>query len=428
MKKLTSDVVVIGGGLSGCIAAKTAKDAGKTVTIVFPNGGASELSNGSIDILGVLPGEKISVLGSYKDGMDDLLAEHPDHPYAVVKDSIEDGVAVLENMIGDFGYAGFADKNVWVPNMMGTFSIASLIPATIAESVAYGEEKVLVVGFAKNIGFNAVTAANGYSENQKKFGGKVEYYSTVIDLPSLSYRHKLSDGELADFFDTRAGREELVEQVATYCRNTKYAFNTILFPPVLGYVNYLEVLSAIRSECGVKAAEVYGISNSVVGFRFTRALYKGLEDAGVEVCYGTKAVSMEKTADGMQVICKAGLTDQLHPGKEFAVDAKAVVLATGSYLGGGLQRRAKELWINLLEEELPYITTDQVERAFLDPKGHDFTRVGAKFDGELKADKFDGSVFVCGSLLAGANAINERSRGGIDVASGYLAGANAAKA
>lgn len=44
MSGMKSDVLVIGGGTAACAAAEAVLQAGKKVTMVFPNGGSSEVS------------------------------------------------------------------------------------------------------------------------------------------------------------------------------------------------------------------------------------------------------------------------------------------------------------------------------------------------------------------------------------------------
>ena len=44
-----NDVLVIGGGTAACVAADAVLNAGKSVTMVFPNGGSSEISAGTLD-------------------------------------------------------------------------------------------------------------------------------------------------------------------------------------------------------------------------------------------------------------------------------------------------------------------------------------------------------------------------------------------
>ena len=81
MKNNKYDVLVTGGGIAGCAAAKAAADAGKSVAMIFPNGGASEISSGAIDILGVIPGEKAEIVEDYEKGIEKIVAAYPDHPF-----------------------------------------------------------------------------------------------------------------------------------------------------------------------------------------------------------------------------------------------------------------------------------------------------------------------------------------------------------
>ncbi len=86
MSGIKSDVLVIGGGTAACVAAASAMEAGKKVTMVFPNGGSSEISGGAIDILGVIPGEKPEICEDYQEGIEAVLKEAPDHVYGKCKE------------------------------------------------------------------------------------------------------------------------------------------------------------------------------------------------------------------------------------------------------------------------------------------------------------------------------------------------------
>jgi len=411
MKKY--DVLVIGGGLSAVVAAKTASDNGKKVGMLFPNGGFSEMLSGAVDVAGVIPGEKLEIYKDYSEAVN-VLAKDNNHPYNICKDHLKDGLNTLKKL-DNYSYS---EKNVWVENTLGTFTLTTALPFYLKE--VKEKENVLVIGFRGNINFNAKVAAENYNYNQKRVELSNTYYSTEIDLPSLNQRHKLSDGELADFLDTEAGIEELVNILSTY--NVHKLYDKFLFAPVLGFYKTETLMNKIKEVCGVEVGEVVA-NNSVLGYRYMRRLYKALD---VDMMQGYKATAIKEEDGVVKVTAEAGLTDQIHKGEEVVLEADKVIVATGSYVGGGLQRRKKELWINLFEEELPYIKEEQVEYEFLSAKGNDFFKVGANVDNDLHYKNYK-NVFVCGSLLAGANRVKERSRGGIDVASAYLAGSNASK-
>lgn len=427
-----NDVLVIGGGTAACVAADAVLNAGKSVTMVFPNGGSSEISAGTLDIMGVVPGEHPVICDDYREGVEKLLEKYPGHTYSKCKGELETGVEALLSLAEAGGYIlkGFDGKNAWVPNMLGTFSINAYVPSTMYEgAVVPGEkERVLVVGVKGNVAFNAQAAAMSYQQYQKKLGGKADYFSTEIQIKGWGDRRKISDGELADYLDTKEGKEELVSLIQTFCMNNRYSFDKILFPPVLGYLTYNELLAELKEACGCKVAEVAALGNSVVGYRFTRAVYRGLEKKGAKLLRGASAKKLEAAENGVKVECVIGLTDQYHPGKKETFEAPAVVLATGGFVGGGIKARHTDVWIELLEQHLGKVTTDQLDRDAVHSAGQDFMRMGVQVNTDMSVvdTKYNGRVFACGDVLAGHNFASERSGAGIAAASAYLAGKNAA--
>jgi glycerol-3-phosphate dehydrogenase subunit B len=73
------DIIIIGMGLSGLMAAKTAVDVGKKVLLVGKGMGALALFSNTIDVLGTLPARtKLS------EGLSRWVQDHPGHPYGKV--------------------------------------------------------------------------------------------------------------------------------------------------------------------------------------------------------------------------------------------------------------------------------------------------------------------------------------------------------
>lgn len=432
MSEIRNDVLVVGGGLAGCAAAESVLKAGKNVTVLFSNGGMSEISAGAVDVLGVIPGEKPQICECYMDAVPALLEKYPDHIYKDCGNKLQDGVDALVSLAGDGGYElrGFDGKNVWVPNMMGTFSVNALVPEMMYDGVCVpGEkERVLVVGIEGNVAFRAGAAAVSYGQYQKTLGGAAEYYSAVIRLEGWGERHKISDGELADYLDTAEGIAELTDKLTTFCKNNRYSFDKILLPPVLGYINYSENLKKLREACGCKVAEIEAVGNSVVGYRFTRALYRGLERHGATLLRGAAAKSLTVEADGVCVEAVLGLTDQMHPGTKVTCRGDALILATGGFVGGGIKARKTEVWIELLDKKLGKVEPDQLDRDAVSKSGQGFLKLGVEVNADMsvKDEAFGGRVYACGNLLAGQNFASERSGAGIAAASAFLAGIHAA--
>ena len=431
MKVENQDVLIIGGGLAGCAAAKAAADAGKKATMIFETGGASELSSGCLDLFGVIPGEEPEITMDYCEGIKKIAAAQPGHPYAYAAASLDDGLAAIVDLAktGGYEFCGFDGKNVWVPNLMGTFTLASYVPSFMKKAVPVkGEPKsVLVVGFKGNIAFNAVAAAMSYKKYQKQLGFKDQYYSLVVELDGMAGRHKLSDSELADYFDTEEGVKDLADKLNAFFAYNIQKYDLVLLPPVLGFINYNNALKQLEEACGLGAAEVLVGYNAVVGFRMTRAIYKGLSKAGVTMFKGSRAKALS-VGDAAAVDCTVGISDQLHPGESVTFEAPAVVLATGGFIGGGVQARRREVWLDLLEENLGEVPASQLNRDPVYGGGQDVLKWGADVDADLavKGDQYKGRVFACGDFLKGFNAATERSGSGVAAATGYLAGVNAA--
>ena len=426
------DVLIIGGGTAACVAAETARRAGKKVTMIFPGGGHSEISAGAVDILGVVPGEDPVICEDYREGIKQLISRYPEHVYAKCQDELDSGINTLVSLAEDGGYSlvGFGRKNVWVPNMLGTFTVNACVPAMMSGVVLVPgrKERVLVVGVKGNTAFNARAAAASYRQYQKKLNGKAEYYAAELQLSGWGKRHKISDGELADYLDTGSGRAEFITAVGTLNSGSRYHFDKILLPPVLGYIHYNEILSEIKAVCGCEAGEVAAFGNSVIGYRFTRALYRGLQRRGVSLLRGVRADALSLAGDGIMVACTSGLTDQLHPGEKITLTAGAVIMATGGFVGGGIKARKTEVWIELLDQKLGTVKTEQLDRDVVAPGGQDFMKMGVTVhtDMSVQDERYQGRLFACGDVVAGHNFASERSGTGVAAASASLAGKRAA--
>lgn len=432
MKNNKYDVLVVGGGIAGCVAAKAAADEGKSVAVIFPNSGASEISSGVVDILGVIPGEKAEIVEKYKEGIEKVIEMYPDHPYKYSKAELDNGISAVVELAAAGGYhlKGFDGKNVWVPNVMGTFSVAALIPSTVSDSVCNTDgDTVLVVGFDGNVNFNAEAAAQSYNKYQKKLGFKETYYSVVLKLDGMAGRHKLGDSELADYLDTPEGVQELSDKLVAFCANNRQKFDKILFPPVLGFVNYNTAVEKLKAELGCAIGEVLTFGNAVAGFRMTRAIYEGLKERNVTLLQGGKVNSVSAAESSVTASCTLGLVDQLHPGTKVDLTGAAVILALGGFVGGGIEARRREMWLNILEENLGEVTVDALNRNPVNAGGQNVLCLGASVNADMsvKDEKYVGRVFACGDFIAGHNSASERSGSGVAASTGWLAGKNAAK-
>jgi glycerol-3-phosphate dehydrogenase subunit B len=108
--------------------------------------------------------------------------------------------------------------------------------------------------------------------------------------------------------------------------------------------------------------------------------------------------------------------------------AERYVLATGRFLGGGLwadMERVSEPLFHLPVSQ-PGSRGEWFRERFFQPEAHPIHRAGIVTDRELRPVDAEGkvvleNVLAAGSILAHHQAIEEHSREGIDIATGYMA-------
>lgn len=418
-------IVIAGGGVAAAVAAGKALEEGAAVTLVFPNGGATELSAGVVDVAGVVPGDSPRLVERYVEGARELARSFPGHPYARAVGALQSGLDLLASLAGEGGYAlsGFGGRNVWLPNVTGTFTPNAYVSSLQQASVVDPEKpaRVLVAGFSGDVSFDARAAAESYAHHQKRIGGRDEWYSTVLELRGLAGRHRVTAGEIADYVDTEQGARDLARALSQAVGTGKYSFDKVLVPPVLGFVEYGRALSAAREGAGVPVGEVQGVVNAVTGYRLTRALWSALAARGAKTVRPARVEGLSEDGAELAVQVTAGLTDSLHAGTGVELSARALVLATGGYLGGGLASDPQGTYVPVLGKRLGKVAEEDISRDAVDPGGQAYLRGGLDVLPDQRVAGF-GHVFAAGDVLSGHNGASERSATGVAAATGYLAG------
>src|SRR5829696_1974221 len=137
-----ADVVVIGAGLAGLVAAARLAEQGATVTLVAKGHASTHWAAGGMDI-GAPPAAQTP-----RQGLG-LLASLPDHPYASLQPDVEPAVTwLLERLAGaGLPYAGTLDTPIRrVPTAIGGTRRVSIVPAAQAAAVRPWEsDEILVV-------------------------------------------------------------------------------------------------------------------------------------------------------------------------------------------------------------------------------------------------------------------------------------------
>ena len=420
------DVLVIGGGMAGAMAALSAARAGARVLVARRALGATAVSSGAVDVApdptappSDLQGQRLSP----DQGAAAVARLHPTHPYGVLRDQLfrlGEALRFCASSLPDL-FDAPGERNALLPTPMGTVKPTAMAQrAQRGADVAGLPESVLVVEFQALPSYDARMVAGGLEEAARALGRKLaavpltsKYFRTVEDPHRPVH-------ELAAMLDADGALEALAAELKPRLAEGTQA---LLFPPVLGRTR-LDAAARLSAALGVSCAELLSTAPSVPGVRLQEALDRALRSGGVELVEA-------------QVRCRDLPAGQYAVGERL-LTARAAVLATGKFLGGGIERngRFQETVIGLPvfagahrvgEEYVGDLLDERVESdqvAF---------RAGVRIDGALHPLLADGglaspSLFAAGSVIRGYDPATDKTGLGVAIFTGYLAGESAAAA
>ncbi len=370
------DLIVIGMGLSGLMAAKTAVEAGQKVLLVGKGMGSLSLFSNSIDVLGNLP-KSIKM----KDGLSQWIKDHPIHPYSKV------GVEKIEGALFSFlslfpppySFQAIDHRNCLLPTGAGTLRPTYLIPTTMVGGTSLDEGNRLIVGFK---GFKDFYAH--YVADQLKCRG------IDLQLPDPSYQ-ELTATALARLMGKKPFRENIGREIKKQLQGE----TRVGLPALLGVHNPTQVKEDLEEIIGAKVFEIPFLPPSIPGMRIFNRFKEGLIQKGVTFLLG---YSVSK------------------------------VLATGRFIGGGLKadhEKIIEPIFNLCLSQPPS-REGWFRNSFFSDLPHPIYQAGILTDASFQAVDERGdltleNVWVAGSILAHHHCIDEKSREGIEIATGYMA-------
>ena len=174
------DVIVIGAGLSGLIAAARARERGRTVLVLARGQGLLALTSGCIDLLGYLPGVEENCLTDVAGGLQRLAVAAPDHPYNkigldMIRESIAYWLQIMQTMDYPFCGSGCPPEaggavNYLLPTALGSVRPTALAPATMAGGDIRDEADTLVVGWPNLSDWHPGLIAGSIKELRRRLG------------------------------------------------------------------------------------------------------------------------------------------------------------------------------------------------------------------------------------------------------------------
>lgn len=423
-----ADVVVVGGGLAGTVAAlSAASTSDRSVALVTEDETTLSRASGIIDVLGYTPSGK----GPVADPFEQIPDLPPEHPYSVVGvEAVREGLSLFDDVTGEAYRGGHTDRNALVPTQYGRVKPTARYPSSVAPGLASETRPTSLVGFRRLTGFDAALASGRlidqvpYDVRDYTIRFPVEAVEpTDTETLPLAFARALDENP-----DTEAGhsvRESLVRRINLY-RNVE---ERIGLPAILGLEALGPVREYLEEAFGVKVFEIPMGPPSVPGYRLQAHLDDALEAADVNVQTGWTVTDFEDDGERIDSLTLENEFDAATPeqyqGTEF-------LLANGGILGGGIatDREAVTESVFGCQVDVPSNRYDWADAEALD--SHPFASFGVSINESMRPQTDSGepefaNLRAAGSVVGGYDFAAEKSGSGVSIATGYVAGRRAAE-
>ena len=390
----TSDVIIIGGGLAGLMAAAVAASRKQKVTVLTYGSGSLPLASGAIDF------------GSLEN-----LPAH--HPYKKIGLKACDAAAKFLIDIAaqaNLPYSGKISSLLPIVTAVGTLKYSALVPESMNASNLADKKKIFVVGIAGLKDFYAPMIA----DNLKKHFPDKTFEVAKIDLHMLGGR----DITCMDAAQLITDNEQPLANELKALNAT--ADDAIIIPPILGVAGNFS-RDVVKTQLRAELIETTCLPPSPPGIRLQRAFIKYLQASGVRFFENSKVV--RGVVEGKKI---TGVVVE-NVVREKVFHARKVILATGGFYSGGIQMRDFD---NPREPifDIPVFFPTGAENwsnaQLFSDKPQGFSMTGILTNDNLNPADANGKIIydnlhVVGANLGGVDKIFERSAGGIAIASAY---------
>jgi len=446
---LEADIIVIGGGMAGLVAGSIAAEAGLSTILLRKGQSATAYSSGAIDLIGYLP-EATEPFTSPEEGLFALSRLYPLHPYIVIgyderieADKIHDTIVerasqtihwLKDHLDGTFApLMGDFDSNIFPITILGTTKPTCLIQKTMNSGDLHDREDsvLLFAGISGYADFNPSAAAQTYLEDRLASQGSPRKVGhCIIHVIPFGKTYNLSSIELARHLDHKDAVETLAKSLKPHINQVNATH--IAFPPILGIQNAVKNKEKLEELTGATVFELLGFPPSIPGQRLQKSLEAIFVNSGGKLLQGHEAISFESDGTKLNSITAAS------PRREIIIRAKAFLLATGKFIGGGLagdENGLRETVFGLMPVTGDYHSASTIVPSrstsvlAISPMGQPIQTCGLSVDPEFRPVSEEGlewakNLYAAGSILAGYNYSVEKSGLGVAATSAYNAAKN----
>jgi glycerol-3-phosphate dehydrogenase subunit B len=211
--------------------------------------------------------------------------------------------------------------------------------------------------------------------------------------------------------------KEFLEKFIIWLEKIDIQEDKIAFPAVLGLESAAEIVNTISILMGKPVFEIPTIPPSMPGRRLFNALKNYFRTKGGDIYWSWPVIGVEKSGK----IIEAVMTTS--KGRPNSLNGKAFILATGSFVGGGLTATREAIIENVFN--LPVHVPGTRETWFDNDYfsfNHGIGRAGIMADSSLRPSGSSWeNIFVCGGILADTEILKNGCGHGLALATAQVA-------
>lgn len=411
------ELAVIGSGMAGMASALFAANRGIS-TVQVGTTGEIIFASGLLDLMGVHPIEEKKSWHDPWAGIDALVQDIPNHPYARIKR--EDIQAAFEEVLCFLQEAGLPycrrkEHNSEMITSLGTVKRTYCVPKTMWSGVRALEKKqpCLLVDFR---GLKDFSACQIVATLLDKWPG---LRATRISFPDTDHVRELFTGEImAQTLELSKNREKLVESLRPHVMDAQ----VVGMPAIFGIYRAQEIVAELEEQIGVPVFEIPTMPVSVPGLRLNDTFTRRLSEKGVQHFLQDRVLEVRCGLGGDFVLRIGNKT------MERTIRARGIILASGRFMGNGLhadRKKIRETIFNLPVTQPPDRNQWHCKN-FLDSRGHPINRAGLEIDDVFRPLNTSGrpafqTLFAAGSILAHQDWKRMKCGSGLAISTAYAA-------
>lgn len=430
----TLDVLVVGAGLAGLVAAWRLAQTGKKTRCITKGWGAHYWSSGCIDVLGYLPSLPDKPVLQLRQAVRQLVGHNPQHPYAICGESgLFESLVAFRDLCTRHGYPYLAvdDNDVLAQNWLLPSAIGSLRPTCLAPASMVAADcrspqsspPMLLVGFDAFLDFFPHLAAANLRLQD------VNAQAVSLDLPVLQARKFVTSRVLAQLFEQAEFRAQVCKAILSRLSALGLVQGNLRigFPALLGLKPDLHIWNDLQDRLGGPVFELPGLPPSIPGIRLHQLLLCEIEAHGGGVLEGMLVSGrVIQNRSVVSITTEAAARSKSHRAQEY-------ILATGGILGGGLYLEPPSSGLpprlsEMVFQAPAYIPSQPqlIHPDFLHHQGHPLFLAGLPVNEHFRPLDPSGQVLlenvsVVGGAIASADPLRERSLEGIALATAHKA-------